>query len=167
MLDVKYIVLENETLAVFSPYIQHADMNRMLNEGRTPDGAGFVARGEKRNGDISFSCYGKSTSLGIPSREKDKELINIMFGTFKGSRREGAVASYFVFEDPSTLLEIIVIYPAWISRESLEEKVKAPILSRGHVTPKLACHLVGDEVSSERTQKDEKLLQKIFNPCFI
>jgi hypothetical protein len=75
--------MEMETPILFPAYIGHIDMARSL--GITPDdvlAAGFVqiATKEHLHCDLPFhvvevTAYGKSTSLGVESREEDSDLI--------------------------------------------------------------------------------------------
>ena len=78
----KYIIVEMfsgvctfETTIVFPCFIGHDDMARAM--GYKPEkvlAAGFVNVGVDY-GEIVVGTYGKSTSLGVESREEDARLI--------------------------------------------------------------------------------------------
>lgn len=64
-----------DVLVLFPNFINHNEMAAKL--GLSPKevvSAGFVSSGIK-NGDISFQCYGKSTSLGKESLMEDTALL--------------------------------------------------------------------------------------------
>ncbi len=70
--------MEMETPIVFPAYVGHNDMASSL--GITPDdvlAAGFVGFSPKKYSDgvVEVTAYGKSTSLGVESREEDSRLI--------------------------------------------------------------------------------------------
>jgi hypothetical protein len=64
MRKLKYIVDELNGFAIFSNYINHDDVGRLMERrGAPPVGAGFI---EIFDGKVH--CYGKSESLRISSR---------------------------------------------------------------------------------------------------
>jgi hypothetical protein len=87
----KYIVvkifcglMDMETPIIFPAYVGHNDMARSL--GITPDdvlAAGFVGLSTKEihvnclapYSEVTVTAYGKSTSLGVESREEDSRLL--------------------------------------------------------------------------------------------
>ncbi len=84
MENPKYIVVEifcgimkMETPILFPAHVGHIDMARSL--GITPDdvlAAGHVGLSASRHGDdVEVTAYGRSTSLGVESREEDSRLI--------------------------------------------------------------------------------------------
>lgn len=77
MNKVKYIAFENEfgneDLVVFSNQVTHIEMARNRRIFRNVLGAGFI-RINTIDGQLHVSCYGRSESLGIDSREEDSNL---------------------------------------------------------------------------------------------
>lgn len=73
--ESKYIVFDNgmsEFPVVFPTYINHDSIANGV--GVSVVGAGFVSIFE-RGGVIHVSCYGRSTSLDVSSRDEDRNLI--------------------------------------------------------------------------------------------
>lgn len=74
---MKYIVTDNNAVAIFNNLQSHSDVARSL-FGK-PAGAGFMRfiAPEGDTGKISVQCYGESISIGIQSRGRvDEEIIN-------------------------------------------------------------------------------------------
>jgi len=75
---MKYIMYPSGSFVVWNENnIAHRDMNdAMMALGNSdPSSAGFV----RENKDGSFECYGKSTTLGIESEERDNNTISVFF----------------------------------------------------------------------------------------
>lgn len=75
MKELKYVRFE-EGLAVFPNFLAHKDIAKT--SFLMPISAGFV---KIENGEVN--CYGKSISLKLESREKDKELLSLFLGLNK------------------------------------------------------------------------------------
>ena len=75
---LKYIIIENtgiENAVVFNSILSHADVG--FRYARTVISAGFCTLPDKLNNHVSV--WGKSTTLGIESREEDAAIIQKQF----------------------------------------------------------------------------------------
>lgn len=69
----KYVMFSNNNFVIFNDVQPH---NSFQYHG-TIVGAGFISFGVNSEGNVEVSCFGKSTSLGIESREEvDSDIIN-------------------------------------------------------------------------------------------
>ena len=77
---LKYIIVENtgiENAIVFNSILSHEDVGGRFRLNRTVISAGFCYLPDELNEHVS--TYGKSTTLGIESREEDAEIIQRQF----------------------------------------------------------------------------------------
>jgi hypothetical protein len=76
---MKYIIFDTGQSVIFPPTIQH---DEMVTKGRKPKTAGqcmLFAEGSN----VTVSCFGGSTTLGIESSPKeDAEIISEMINSF-------------------------------------------------------------------------------------
>jgi hypothetical protein len=64
--------MHGDTAVLFPPHVTHADMVKAFPDA-TLLGAGFVRFDETTR---KLFCYGKSSSLGVESREEDNFFVN-------------------------------------------------------------------------------------------
>lgn len=80
---LKYIIVEDsgiENAVVFNSILSHADVG--FRYARTVVSAGFCYLPDKFNWYVT--CYGKSITLGIESRDEDAEIIQKQFFDIQG-----------------------------------------------------------------------------------
>lgn len=81
-MELKYIITEHNSIAMFSPTCNHNDMARGMH-GR-PVSAGFCNIRQEADSDrVNVHCYGKSVTLKLDSREGDEHIINRHINPFK------------------------------------------------------------------------------------
>ena len=74
-MELKYIMCDNNSFAIFSLTETHSDMCRGM-YGK-PVSAGFCNFARKADTEYAnVHCYGESVTLRLKSREEDEQIIN-------------------------------------------------------------------------------------------